>query len=150
MCGTGNVDMVRRIGADHVIDYTQDDFTQDEQRYDFILDNVANHSMSDTRRALTPDGTLQSNGGGHSNGRWIGSMGAVVKAAASSKFAHQQLGPSVKFQNREDLVVLKELVESGKVTPVIDGTYPLETAEALGHVDRATREARPSSPWPAP
>ena len=64
-------------------------------------------------------------------------MGAVIKAAVSSKFAHQQLGPSVKFQNRKDLVALKELVESGKVTPVIDSTYPLgQTAEALGHVDQ--------------
>ena len=135
VCGTTNVDMVRSIGADHVIDYTREDFTQGVQRYDFILDNVANHSLSDTRRALTPNGRLQSNGGGHSDGHWVGSLGSVIKVAAVSRFVRQQLGPSIKFQNRPDLVVLKDLIESGKVRPVIDRTYPLsETARAIGHV----------------
>jgi NADPH:quinone reductase-like Zn-dependent oxidoreductase len=135
VCGTANVDMVRSIGADHVIDYTQEDFTQGGQRYDFILDNVANHSLSDTRHALTPNGKLQSNGGGHSDGRWVGSMGSVIKVAAVSRFVRQQLGPSIKFTNRADLIILKGLVEAGKVTPVIGRTYPLsETAEAIGHV----------------
>jgi len=135
VCGTRNVEMVRSIGADHVIDYTQEDFTQGGQRYDFILDNVMNHSLSATRRALTPTGRLQSNGGGHASGRWVGSLGSVIKVAAVSRFVRQQLGPSVKFQNRADLLVLKGLIEARKVTPVIDGTYPLsETAEAIGHV----------------
>jgi NADPH:quinone reductase-like Zn-dependent oxidoreductase len=131
VCSTGNMDLVRSIGADHVIDYTQEDFTQGGPRYDFILDNVGNHSLSDTRRALTPGGTLQPNGGGHSGG----AMGTVIKAFVSSVFVRQQARPSVKFQNNADLVVLKGLVESGKVTPVIDGTYPLsETPVAIGHV----------------
>jgi NADPH:quinone reductase-like Zn-dependent oxidoreductase len=135
VCATRNVDLVRSIGADHVIDYTQEDFTQGGQRYDFILDNVANHSLSATRRALTPNGRLQSNGGGHARGRWVGSLGIVIKVAAVSLFVRQQLGPSVKFPNRADLLVLKELVEGGKVTPIIDGTYPLSgTPEAIGHV----------------
>jgi NADPH:quinone reductase-like Zn-dependent oxidoreductase len=135
VCSTANVDMVRSIGADHVIDYTLEDFTKGSERYDFILDNVGNHSLSDTRRALTPTGTLMSNGGGHSNGRWIGSMGSVIKVALASIFVRQQTGPSVKFQNREDLIALKELVEAGKVTPVIDGTYPLSgTPKAMGHL----------------
>jgi NADPH:quinone reductase-like Zn-dependent oxidoreductase len=135
VCGPGSVDMVRSIGADHVIDYTKEDFTKGGPRYDFILDNVANHSMSSTRRALTPDGKLQTNGGGHSSGRWIGSMGTVIKAAAASKFNRQQLGPSVKYQNSKDLAALKALVEAGEVTPVIDGTYPLSgTAKAIAHV----------------
>ncbi|HEU4783614.1 MAG TPA: NAD(P)-dependent alcohol dehydrogenase [Ktedonobacterales bacterium] len=135
VCSARNVDMVRSIGADHVIDYTQEDFTQGGQRYDFILDNVANHSLSDTRRALTSNGKLQSNGGGHSDGRWVGSMGSVIKVAAVSRFVRQQLGPSIKFTNRADLIILKGLIETGKVTPVIDGTYPMsETAEAIGHV----------------
>ena len=135
VCSTRNVDMVRSIGADHVIDYTQEDFTQGGQRYDFILDNVANHSLSDTRRALTPNGTLCSNGGGHSDGRWVGSMGSVIKVAATSLFVRQQARPSIKFPNRADLVVLKGLIEAGKVTPIIDGTYPLSgTPEAIGHV----------------
>jgi NADPH:quinone reductase-like Zn-dependent oxidoreductase len=135
VCSTSNVDMVRSMGADHVIDYTQEDFTQGGQRYDFILDNVANHSLSETRGALTPSGTLQSNNG-TSGGRWFGTMGTVIKTAIVSKFNRQQLGPSIKFQNREDLVVLKDLIETGKVTTVIDGTYPLsETSKAIGHVD---------------
>jgi NADPH:quinone reductase-like Zn-dependent oxidoreductase len=134
VCSTRNVDMVRSIGADHVIDYTHEDFTKGGHRYDFILDNVANHSLSDTRRALTANGKLQSNNG-TSGGRWFGTMGTVIKTAAGSKFSHQQLGPSIKFQNRKDLVALKELIEAGKVKPVIDGTYPLsQTAEAIGHV----------------
>jgi NADPH:quinone reductase-like Zn-dependent oxidoreductase len=134
VCSTRNVDMVRSIGADHVIDYTQEDFTQGGQRYDFILDNVANHSLSDTRRALTPNGTLQSNNG-TAGGRWLGTMGSVIKTAAVSRFNRQQLGPTIKFSNREDLVALKGLIEAGKVTPVIDGTYPLSgTAQAIGHV----------------
>ncbi len=135
VCSTRNVDLVRSIGADHVIDYTQEDFTKGGQRYDFILDNVGSHSMSATRRALTPDGTLLSNGGGHSAGRWIGSMGIVIRALVASMLVRRQARPSVKFANRADLVVLKELVEAGKITPVIDGTYPLSgTREALGHV----------------
>jgi len=135
VCGTRNVDMVRSLGADHVIDYTQEDFTQGGQRYDFILDNVANHSLSATRRALTPNGRLQSNGGGHARGRWIGSLGSVIKVAAVSLFVRQQLGPSIKFPNRADLLVLKDLLEAGKITPVIDGTYPLRgTPEAIAQV----------------
>ncbi len=131
VCSTRNVDMVRSLGADHVIDYTQEDFTQGGQRYDFILDNVGNHSLSDTRRALTPNGTLQSNGGGYTGG----AMGTVIKVLVSSLFVRQQGRPSIKFQNHEDLVVLRELIEAGKVTPVIDGAYPLSgTAQGMGHV----------------
>jgi NADPH:quinone reductase-like Zn-dependent oxidoreductase len=135
VCSTRNVDMIRSIGADHVIDYAHEDFTRDGQRYDFILDNVGNHSLSATRRALTPNGRLYSNGGGHASGRWVGPLGSVIKVAAMSPFVRQQIGPSVKFPNRADLVALQGLIEAGKVTPVIDGTYPLsETPEAIGHV----------------
>ena len=134
VCSTKNADMVRSIGADHVIDYAHEDFTQGKQRYDFILDNVGNHSLSETRRVLTPTGRLQSNNG-TSGGRWFGTSGVMIKTAAASMFTRRQLGPSIKFQNRRDLVLLKELIEGGKVKPVIDGTYPLSrTAEALGHV----------------
>ena len=135
VCGASNVDLVHSLGADHVIDYAQEDFTRGEQRYDFILDNVANHSLSATRRALTPNGRLQSNGGGHARGRWIGPLGIVMKVAAVSLFVRQQLGPSVKFQNRADLIVLKDLIDAGKIMPVIDGTYPLSgAAGAIDHV----------------
>jgi NADPH:quinone reductase-like Zn-dependent oxidoreductase len=129
VCSTRNVDMVRSIGADHVIDYTQEDFTQSGQRYDLILDNVGNHSFSDCRRALTPQGTLIPNTG-HAG------MGYVVKALVLSLFVRQQGRPFVAIPNNEDLVVLKELVESGKVTPVIDRTYPLsETPEAFRYLN---------------
>ena len=128
---TKNVEMVRSIGADHVIDYTQEDFTAGAARYDLILDNVGNHSMAQTRRALTPDGTLISNGGGHADGK----LGRTVRALLASMVVRQQATPTVKTQNRDDLVALKALVEAGKVTPVIDRTYPLtEAPSAIGHV----------------
>ena len=128
---TGNLDMVRSIGADHVIDYTSEDFRKGGPRYDLILDNVGNYSMSETRRALTPNGTLLSNGGGHAGGK----LSRVIRLTVVSMFVHQQGKPSVKTQNRADLVALKELVEAGKVTPVIDGRYPLrETPTAIGQV----------------
>jgi NADPH:quinone reductase-like Zn-dependent oxidoreductase len=129
---TKNVEMVRSIGADHVIDYTHEDFTKGAERYDLILDNVGNHSMAQTRRALTPAGTLISNGGGHSDGK----LGRTVRTMLVSIFVRQQASPTVKTQNHDDLLALKGLVESGKVTPVIDRTYPLtETPAAIGHVE---------------
>jgi NADPH:quinone reductase-like Zn-dependent oxidoreductase len=109
VCSTRNVDMVRSIGADHVIDYTQEDFTQSGQRYDLILDQVANHSLSDCRRVLTPQGTHIPNSG-HSG------TGYVVKALVLSLFVRQQGRPYIAIPNNEDLVVLKELIEAGKVT----------------------------------
>jgi len=136
VCSTRNVEMVRSIGADHVIDYTQEDFTKGKERYDFILDNVGNHSLSDTRRVLTPTGKLQSNNG-TSGGRWFGTMGTVIKTAAMSRFVPQQLGPSIKFSNRKDLEVLKGLIEDGKVAAVIDENHPLSwTPEAIAHVGK--------------
>jgi len=129
VCSTMNVDMVLSIGADHVIDYTQEDFTQSGQRYDLILDQVANHSLSDCRRALTPQGTHIPNSG-HSG------TGYVVKALVLSLFVRQQGRPYIAIPNNEDLVVLNELIEAGKVTPVIDRTYPLsETPEAFRYLD---------------
>jgi NADPH:quinone reductase-like Zn-dependent oxidoreductase len=134
---TKNLDMVRSIGADHVIDYTAEDFRNGGQRYDFILDNVGDASMSATRRALAPDGTLLSNGGGHAGGK----LGRVIRATVVSMFVRQQAKPTVKTQNRADLEVLRGLVEAGKVMPVIDDTYPLsETPAAIEHV--ATGHAR--------
>ena len=134
VCSTRNVEMVRSIGADHVIDYTREDFTRNGHRFDFILDNMANHSLSDTRRVLTPSGKLQSNNG-TSGGRWFGTIGTVLKSATVSMFERRQLGPAIKFANRADLLVLKELIEAGKITPVIDATYALtDTGKALAHV----------------
>ena len=128
---TKNLDMARSIGADHVIDYTREDFRKGGPRYDFILDNVGDRSMAETRRALAPTGTLLSNGGGHAGGK----LSRVIRATVVSMFVRQQAKPTVKFQNHDDLEALKVLVEAGKVTPVIDGTYPLrETPAAIDHV----------------
>jgi len=129
VCSTRNVELVRSIGADHVIDYTQEDFTQSGQRYDLILDQVANHSLSECRRALTPQGTHIPNSG-HAG------MGYIVKALVTSLFVRQQGRPYIAIPNNEDLVVLKELIEAGKITPVIDRTYPLsETPEAFRYLN---------------
>ena len=134
---TRNVEMVRSIGADHVIDYTREDFTAGPERYDLILDNVGNHSMARTRRALTQDGKLISNGGGHADGK----LGRTIRAMVASMVVRQQATPTVKTQNRDDLVALKALIEAGKVRPVIDRTYPLiQTSAAIDHV--ATGHAR--------
>jgi len=129
ICSTRNLDMVRSIGADHVIDYTKEDFTQSGQRYDLILDQVANHSLSDFRRALTPQGIHIPNSG-HAG------LGYIVKAFVSSLFMRQQGRPYIAIPNKEDLVVLKELIEYGKLTPVIDRVYSLsETPEAFRYLD---------------
>ena len=128
---TRNVELVRSIGADHVIDYTRDDFTTGTERYDLILDNVGNHSLAQTRRALAPTGTLISNGGGHQGGK----LARTIRTTLVSMVVKQQAKPSVKTQNRGDLVALKALVEAGAVTPVIDRTFALrETPQAIAHV----------------
>ena len=134
VCSTGNVDLVRSIGADHVIDYTREDFTHGGQRYDVILDNVANHSLSDLRHALTPTGTLVPNGGNFDN-RWFAGGGRVIHARALSPFVSQALRPFLVSPNLEDLTVLTELIEAGRITPVMDRTYQLtETPQAIAHV----------------
>ena len=128
VCSTRNVELVRSLGADHVIDYTQEDFTQGGPRYDLILDNVGNRSFSDCRRALTPRGTLLPNTG-HAG------MGYVLMAFARSAFVRQQGRLFVEKPNAQDLLVLKVLIEAGKVSPVIDKTYRLdESPKALAYV----------------
>ena len=129
VCSTKNLEMVLSIGADHVIDYTKEDFTKSGQSYDLILDNVANHSFSDLRRALTPQGIVIPNSG-------HGGMGYVIKAFLLSPFMRQQGSPFVAKPNNKDLVILKELIESGKITPVMDKTYPLsDTPEAFRYLE---------------
>jgi len=134
VCGTSNVEMVRSIGADHVIDYTTDDFTKNGERYDFLLDNISNRSLSDLRHALTPTGMLVPNGGQFQH-RWFSSAGRLIKAMVSFRFASQRLGRFVVAQRHDDLLALIALIEGGKVVPVIDRTYPLgETAAAMDYV----------------
>ncbi len=134
VCSTSNVELVGSIGADHVIDYTKQDFTEGDAPYDLILDNVANHSLADCRRALAPDGLLLTNNGTSGN-RWVGPLGRIVVAAALSPFVAKQGRPFYAPVRRQDLIDLTELIEAGKVSPVIDRTYPLaETAKAMDHV----------------
>ena len=133
VCSTRNVDLVRSLGADHVVDYTSTDFTRTEQRYDVILDNVEAQPLADVRRALTPTGILIPNSG--RGGRWLGPIGRIVKARALSGFTRQQLKPLVSIAKRQDLLSLADLLATGQVTPVIDRTYPLdEAADALRYV----------------
>ncbi len=129
VCSAGNVEMVRSIGADHVIDYTREDFTKGGPRYDVILDNVASHSLSKTRRALKPDGVLLPSSG-HAG------MGWLIAAALSAFFVRQQGSPFVAATTDKDLVALGELIDTGRATPVIDRTYPLsDTADAFRYLD---------------
>jgi NADPH:quinone reductase-like Zn-dependent oxidoreductase len=129
VCSTRNVEMVRSIGADHVIDYTKEDFTKGRERYDVILDNVASHSLSATRRVLTPNG-LHVPSSGHAG------MGWVIAATLAGIFVRRQAAVFVAVTNSESLVALNEFIEAGKVTPVIDRTYPLgETGQAFAYLD---------------
>jgi NADPH:quinone reductase-like Zn-dependent oxidoreductase len=128
------VEMVRSLGADHVIDYTREDFTEGGRRYDLILDNVENRSLSDCRRALKPDGTLVLNSGTGARGLKV--LVRLAHPLVLSPFVHQNLRRYLSRPNSADLDVLKTLVEEGKVKPVIDRTYPLaETASALHYIE---------------
>jgi NADPH:quinone reductase-like Zn-dependent oxidoreductase len=132
VCSTQNVDLVRSIGADHVIDYTQEDFTQGDQRYDCILDIADNRSFAARRRVLTPRGTLIPNSG--VGNRWVGSLGRVIRARLLSPFVSQSLRPFLSRENRSDLQELRRLIEEGAVRPVIGECRPLEEGGiAVGH-----------------
>ena len=133
VCSTRNMELVRSVGADHVIDYTRTDFTRTGLRYDVIFDSMEAQSLSEVRRALTPTGTLIPNSG--RGGRWVGPLGRIVKARARSLFTRQTLQPFLSVGKRQDLLDLAELLEAAHLTPVIDRTYPLsEAAEALRYV----------------
>ncbi len=134
VCSTTKVDMVRSIGADHVIDYTREDFAAGEQRYDLILDIGGNSTLASLRRALTLRGTLIITGG-ETGGRWLGGTDRQLRAMMLSPFVGQKLGTFINKETHEDMLILKELVESGKLTPVIDRTYPLaEAPEAIRYL----------------
>jgi len=135
VCSTRNVELVRSIGADHVVDYTQEDFTRSGQRYDLILDAVGNRSLSALRRVLKPNGTLALAGAakGRSGGR---PMLFLMRAVLMGRFVSQTVAPYLAKRSRDDLVLLKELIEAGKVTPVIDRSYPLsEVGEAIRYLE---------------
>jgi NADPH:quinone reductase-like Zn-dependent oxidoreductase len=137
VCSTRNADLVESIGADRVIDYTREDFTRNGQRYDVVLDLVGNRSLADCRRALTPTGTLVLSGGGVSDGgSLIGPVGLLMRAQALSRFVRHRLVAPVATPSTENLATLRDLTESGKITPVIDRTYPLsEVPEAIRYLE---------------
>jgi NADPH:quinone reductase-like Zn-dependent oxidoreductase len=137
VCSTRNVDLVKSLGADHVIDYTKEDFTKGEQKYDVILDNVANHSLSEFRRVLTPNGKyVMISGGGLNEQGVFGVMLRPLKAMVLSKFVDQQMGMMMADLSPKDLAALGDLMQSGKVKPVIDRRYKLsEVPDAIRYVE---------------
>ena len=134
VCSTRNVEMVRSIGADRVIDYTREDFTKSGQRYDVIVDNAGNHSVSEVRRAMSPGGICVAVGG-----TWLGYvplLTEMIKAAVSSRFSDRKMRTLLARGSPEDLATLRDLMEAGKVKPVIDRRYGLtEVPEAMRYME---------------
>ncbi len=131
VCGTAKVGLVRSLGADHIIDYTKEDFTRGGRRYDLILDLGGSRPLAHLRRALTPRGTLVLVGG-EGGGRWLGGIDRVLRAVALSRFGGQRLRPVSGAANAADLRTLRDLVEAATVTPVVDRTYALhEVPDAI-------------------
>ncbi|HET8538459.1 MAG TPA: NAD(P)-dependent alcohol dehydrogenase [Anaeromyxobacter sp.] len=128
VCSTRNVEMVKSIGADRVVDYTREDFTNGGARYDLVLDNVGNHSLLASRRALNPAGRYVMVGG--PKGRWIDPLPRAFGASVLSWFVSQDIGFFLADLNKQDLTLLRDLVAAGKVTPVIDRRYPLSEVPA--------------------
>ena len=138
VCSTRNVELVRSLGADHVIDYTKDDFTKTREQYDVIYDTVGNRSMRELRRALIPKGVAVMIGGGApGTGNWVGALVQPVKALLYSPFVSQKFVFFVADVTREDLSVIGELMTAGKVRPIVDRTYPLsQTADAIRYLEQ--------------
>ncbi|MFD9001422.1 NAD(P)-dependent alcohol dehydrogenase [Streptomyces sp. NPDC059582] len=139
VCSARNVELVRSLGATHVVDYAAADFTDERIRYDVILDNVGNHPLSRLRRALTPTGTLVANGGG-SPGHVLGVMGSLLRLIAVDAFSRQRLRPILPATPagpiHADLLAVTALVEAGELHPVVDRTYALaDAAEGVRHVE---------------
>ena len=137
VCSGRNAEMVRSIGADHVIDYTKEDFTKSGQRYDVIIDNVGNRSLSECIRVLNPKGKIVLIGGGGVNdSRWTGPLVGVIKMLVLKRFVTQEMSMMLADMNNKDLTILADLIQTGKVKPVIDRTYTLsQLPEALGYLE---------------
>ena len=134
VCSSRNVDIVRSIGADHVVDYTKEDFTRGGQRYDLIMDMVGNHALLDLKHVLTPEGTVVIVGG--QKGRWISPMDRLLKALVLSPFVSQRFVKFFADLNQDDLNLIAGLMQAGKVTPVIDRRYRLsEVAAAIEYLE---------------
>jgi NADPH:quinone reductase-like Zn-dependent oxidoreductase len=139
VCSTRNIELVRSLGADHVIDYTKEDFTKGDQRYDVILDNVGNHSLSECRRMLTPNGIYVLIGGGGANEQgFLGGLGKALNAAVYSRFVKQKMGMMLAQPSTQDLTLLAEMVQSGKLKAVIDRTYKSlsEVPDAIRYLEQ--------------
>jgi NADPH:quinone reductase-like Zn-dependent oxidoreductase len=138
VCSTRNLDLVRSLGADHVIDYTKEDFTKTDQPYDVVIDNVGNRSLSECRRALKPKGILVLVGGGGANEQGIiGPMAKPIKAMLLSPFVSQKVGMILAELNHDDLAFLADLMQSGRLKAVIDRTYKLsDVPEAIKYVEQ--------------
>src|SRR4030095_12071988 len=139
VCSTRNLDLVRSIGADHVIDYTKEDFTKSDQRYDVIFDNVCNHSFAERRRVLNPKGICVLAGMGGAGVTGSQAMGRIASniftARALSSFTDQKFAQYRTKSSKQDLIMLGDLVEAGRVRPVIERTYKLnETPEAMRYL----------------
>ena len=135
VCSTTKVDLVRSLGADHVVDYNREDFAATGARYDLILDIGGNASLSRLRRALTPKGRLVIVGG-ETSGRWLGGSDRQVRAMVLSMFVGQKLGTFIASVKQEDLLVLAQLAEAGQLRPAVDRTFALaEAPKAIGHVE---------------
>src|SRR5437016_2829247 len=138
VCSTRNVDLVRSLGADHVIDYTKENFTKGAERYDVMLDNVGNHSLSECKGVLTPAGKyVLIGGGGAGDQGFLGGLGKALWAMVFSKFVSQQMGMMMADANHNDLAILADMMQSGKLKPVIDRTYKLEQVpDAIRYVEK--------------
>ena len=138
VCSTTNLEMVKSLGADHVIDYTKEDFAKTGNRYDLILDNVGTQPLAKFRAALKPKGIcVMIGGGGPNDGRWVGPMARPIKALILSPFVSQKFGMMLAELNHNDLAFLGDLMQSGKVKPVIDRTYKLsDLADAIRYVEQ--------------
>ena len=140
VCSTNNVDLVRSLGADRVIDYTRDDFTQDSQRYDLLLDNVGNRTLSSMRQVLTPNGKCIMAGAPKTIS---GALSRVFKAWAWSPFLRQKFTFFIAKMKKDDLITLCNLIQTGKLTPSIDRRYPFsETAAAIAYVEEGHARAK--------
>jgi NADPH:quinone reductase-like Zn-dependent oxidoreductase len=134
VCSTTKLEMVRALGADHLIDYNAGDFIRSGQHYDLILEMGGSRSVSDLRRALTPNGTIVLVGS-ESGGRWLGGIDRWIHALMLSPLVRHKLRPLATKPNKKDLLFIRELVEAGKLSPVIDGTFPLsEVPEAFRYL----------------
>jgi NADPH:quinone reductase-like Zn-dependent oxidoreductase len=142
VCSAANADMVASLGADHVVDYAKEDFTRSSQRYDALVDIAGSRTLSECRRVLTPSGVLVGIGA-PGKGRWLGPMRRFAAMALAAPVVSQKMTFFMAEQSKDDLAVLAGLVEAGKVTPVIDRTYPLSgVPQALRYLETGHARAK--------